>query len=231
MELDAAEADEYGLKPGPYLMLSLTDTGTGMDSETKTRLFEPFFTTKERGKGTGLGLATVYGIVKQLGGHIRVLSEIDEGTTFIIYLPRDMSGSPAALGRKPIADVPSGTETILLVEDQNDVRTLARDVLIRLGYRVLDVGQPAEAVLLAGRMLESIHLLLTDIALPGMTGTELAERLLESHPGLKVLYMSGYAENVIDGAGGLKNGRSFLQKPFSVGALGRSVRAALDGVE
>lgn len=225
-ELGPGDAAGLGLAAGGYVRLSVTDTGMGMNEETKARLFEPFFTTKELGQGTGLGLATVYGIVKQLGGHIRVESEPNHGTTFEILLPRNLDPPPASAERPSQPAVPSGTETILVVEDQNDVRTLVRDMLKRLGYRVLDVGEPGEALAIVSKVSGPIDLLVTDVVLPGMSGTELARRLSDASPTLKVLFMSGYTQNAIGGE--LPRGAAFLQKPFTLSSLGTRVRTLLD---
>lgn len=226
VELVPGDGAGLGLVDGSYVRLSVTDTGMGMNEETKARLFEPFFTTKEMGQGTGLGLATVYGIVKQLGGHIRVESEPSHGTTFEILLPRNLDPPPVSAERPLQPAVPSGTETILVVEDQNDVRTLVRDMLKRLGYRVLDVGEPGEALAIVAKVSGPIDLLVTDVVLPGMSGTELAQRLAGSNPSLKVLFMSGYTQNAIGGE--LPRGAAFLQKPFTLSSLGTKVRALLD---
>ncbi|HXE91027.1 MAG TPA: PAS domain S-box protein [Terriglobales bacterium] len=232
VELDSGYAHEHPtVKPGPYVMLAVSDTGVGMDEETRARVFEPFFTTKEKGKGTGLGLATVYGIVKQSDGYIWVYSEPGRGTTVKVYLPR--VDEPAPPGALPTA-VPAryqGTETVLLVEDEEGVRALVRRVLDRHGYRVLEARHGGEALALCARTEEPIDLLLTDVILEQMSGPELAARLSPLRPKLKVLYMSGYTDDAIGHHGVLAAGTEFLQKPFSTEALVRKVRQVLDSAD
>ena len=228
VELEGAYARAHvGAHPGPHVMLAVSDTGAGMDADTRTRIFEPFFTTKGPGKGTGLGLATVYGIVKQSGGHICVYSELGQGTAFKIYLPRvDPAADPVEPGGL-LAHVAQGRETILLVEDEEAVRELARDILEANGYAVLEARHGDEALAICERHSEPIHLMLTDVVMPGMNGRELAERLARLRPETKVLYMSGYTDNAIV-LHGVLNGRAvFLQKPFSPDALARKVREVL----
>ncbi len=218
------------LKPGNYVMLAISDTGAGMDSETQSRIFEPFFTTKGP-KGTGLGLSTVYGIVKQSGGYIWVYSEPDKGTTFKIYLPRVAetieNAAPVVASTESVAIEP-GTETILLVEDETNLRYLARQFLEKQGYRVLEAADGAIAMQIAVAHEGVIHLLLTDVIMPGMNGRELAQRISEIRPNTKVLYMSGYTENVIGRNGTLDAGIRLLQKPFSLHNLKKKVREVLD---
>jgi PAS domain S-box-containing protein len=218
------------LRPGNYVMLAISDTGAGMDSETQSHIFEPFFTTKGP-KGTGLGLSTVYGIVKQSGGYIWVYSEPGRGTAFKIYLPRvaELAESPAqvATPRESVATEP-GTETILLVEDETNLRYLARQFLEKQGYRVIEAADGAVAVQIAVAHEGVIHLLLTDVIMPGMNGRELAQRISEIRPNVKVLYMSGYTENVIGRNGTLDAGVRLLQKPFTLRDLKSKVREALD---
>ena len=230
VELDEAYAREHAveLKPGHYVMLAVSDTGIGMDVATQARIFEPFFTTKAKGKGTGLGLATVYGIVKQSGGHIWVYSEPGHGTTFKIYLPRVEDA--AAPAKATPASIPSlrGSETILLVEDQEEVRRLARRVLEARGYAVLVAASGAEALQVAAAHTGPIHLLATDVIMPGMSGREVGLRLAPARPETKVLYLSGYADESIVHHGVLEPGIAFLQKPFTAEALGRKVREVLD---
>jgi PAS domain S-box-containing protein len=223
VETDDAYAQNHaGMAAGRYVMLSVTDTGTGMDPEMQARIFEPFFTTKEVGKGTGLGLATVYGIVKQMGGFIWVYSEVDQGTVFKIYLPQVESVGEIAEVPKDEAVLESGTGTILLVEDEEAVRSLLRELLESAGYRVIAAVNGEEALLLETQTLEPIDLLVTDMVMPRMNGRDLARRLVAARPELKVLYMSGYAFSSVPDAG-LKAGESFLQKPFTASALMTSV--------
>ncbi|HTS50590.1 MAG TPA: PAS domain S-box protein, partial [Bryobacteraceae bacterium] len=211
-ELDRNAAQGHGLQPGPYVLLSVTDTGCGMDEQTKSKIFEPFFTTKDPGIGTGLGLSTVLGIVNQSGGAISVYSEIHVGTTFKIYLPL-VSGPVTVL---ELARHPAGLahgENILLVEDDSRIRVLAASVLREHGYTVLEAAS-AEAALAHGAALSSVDLLLTDIVMSGMNGRQLAEKLVAAHPQIRVLYMSGYTENAVTQQGVLDPGLNFLPKPF-----------------
>ncbi|MBI1727059.1 MAG: PAS-domain containing protein [Candidatus Rokubacteria bacterium] len=227
--LDAVYALSHpGAVPGPYAVLAVSDTGVGMDAETLSHAFEPFFTTKETGKGTGLGLAMVYGIVKQSGGYVSVDSELGRGTTFRIYLPR-VEETAAAGGTTAEPDErPRGSETVLLVEDEDGVRDLAREMLGMLGYTVLAARHPEEAVKIADQHPGPIHVLLTDVVMPGLSGPTLAGRLLSGRPGLKVLYMSGYTDNSIVQHGVLAAGTALVQKPFTLDALARKVREVLD---
>jgi PAS domain S-box-containing protein len=218
------------LRPGNYVMLAISDTGAGMDSETQSHIFEPFFTTKGP-KGTGLGLSTVYGIVKQSGGYIWVYSETGKGTTFKIYFPRvaETVESPAHVATPAESAAPEpGTETILLVEDESNLRYLARQFLEKQGYRVIEAADGAVAMQIAVAHEGVIHLLLTDVIMPGMNGRELALRISEIRPNVKVLYMSGYTENVIGRNGTLDAGVRLLQKPFTLRDLKSKVREALD---
>jgi signal transduction histidine kinase/ActR/RegA family two-component response regulator len=225
--------DEYvrrhvGARPGPHVMLAVSDTGTGIPHEIQPQIFEPFFTTKEQGKGTGLGLATVYGIVKQSGGYIEVDSEPGQGTTFRVYLPRlDAEPAPVDRSARPAAAA-GGTETILLVEDEEGVRELARDILRASGYTVLEARNGPEALLLCERHQGPLDMLLTDVVMPRMSGRELAERLAPLRPDLSVLYMSGYTDDAVIRHGVLGAGTSFLQKPFTPAALVLHVRETLD---
>ena len=219
-----------GATPGAHVVLAVSDTGAGMSRETQSRAFEPFFTTKQKGKGTGLGLATVFGIVRQSGGHVEVYSEVGVGTTFKLCFPRCTdpfvdSADPAPAVR---VSVPRGTETILLVEDDAQLRSMARNILLRQGYRVLDAADGVEALKLSAAESAEIHLLLTDVVMPHMNGRELARRLADTRPLTKVLYMSGYTDNAIVHNGILDHGVSFLQKPITPDALGRKVRQVLD---
>ena len=218
------------LHPGDYVMVSISDTGAGMDPDTQSHIFEPFFTTKGP-KGTGLGLSTVYGIVKQSGGYIFVYSEVGRGTTFKIYLPRVAStGETAAPVVTPVQfqKVDPGTETILVVEDEANLRYLARQYLEKQGYRVIEAADGAVAMQIAVAHEGVIHLLLTDVIMPGMNGRELAQRISEIRPNVKVLYMSGYTENVIGHGGMLEPGVRLLQKPFNLRDLKSKVREVLD---
>ena len=230
VELDAAFASRHVTVPaGPYVMLAVTDTGEGMDEQTRSRVFEPFFTTKGPGKGTGLGLATVYGIVKQSGGDIQLSSERGRGTSFKIYLPRvaEQASEPGPT-RPATAPVPRGDETVLLVEDEPEVRDLAREILEASGYTVLQACDPQDALLMAERHAGPIRLLLTDVIMPRQSGRALAERLRPLRPELQVLYMSGYTNEAIVRHGVLEPDTMFIQKPFTPAALGHKVRDALD---
>jgi CheY-like chemotaxis protein len=228
VELDESYAARHvAVVAGRYVMLAVTDTGVGMSRDVQARIFEPFFTTKGPGKGTGLGLATVYGIVKQSGGHIRVYSEPGAGTTFRIYFPRTdavLDARTADTGES----LPRGTETILLVEDEVEVRSLARDVLERLGYTVLESGLPTDAILIAKRHVGIIDLLLTDVVMPRMSGRTLADAVTAERPGIKILFTSGYTDDAIVRHGVLEPGIQFLEKPFTLHALAVKVRAVLD---
>jgi len=213
---------------GRYVMLAITDSGTGMDEETKARIFEPFFTTKEQGKGTGLGLATVYGIVKQSGGFIWLYSEPGHGTTFKIYLPRVEGAADALTPPVGTAEVPRGTETVLIVEDEEAVRALAKTALTRKGYRVLEAANGGEALLRCESEQAPIHLLVTDVVMPGLGGAGLAQRLAPLRPDMKVLFISGYADRAAARHGTIQPGAAYLEKPFSLEALARKVREVLD---
>ncbi len=218
------------VKAGPHVMLAVTDTGVGMDRETQARIFEPFFTTKGVGKGTGLGLSTVFGIVQQSGGTIWVYSEPGQGTTFKVYLPRvDTEVDPA---RPHVAPATlRGTETILIVEDEEQVRTTAVSILRRQGYRILVSEHPGEALLVCEQHPEAIDLLLTDVVMPQMSGPELARRVRETRPAIKVLCMSGYTDDTVVRHGIVESGVAFIQKPLTPTALSQKVRQVLDDGE
>jgi len=229
VELDAAYARKHvGARPGAHVMLALSDTGTGMDAQTQARVFEPFFTTKGPRKGTGLGLAMVYGIVKQSGGNIWVYSEPGQGTTFKIYLPRIEDPVDAGQGGVALAAPAHGMETILLVEDEDAVRDLARDILAGCGYTVLEARHGAEALGISAAHAGKIDLMLTDVVMPEMNGRELAERLAAQRPETKVLYMSGYTDHAVVHHGVLAPQTEFLQKPFTEVVLARKLRELLD---
>jgi CheY-like chemotaxis protein len=230
LELDESYAHrDVNFQPGPYVMLAVSDNGVGMDEETQTRIFEPFFTTKGSNLGTGLGLSTVYGIVKQSGGYIWVYSEPKWGTTFKIYLPLATHALEMDRAVPTAAAVPhQGWETVLLAEDEEVVRELVFAALQQNGYQVLMAGDPEEALAICDRFQGRIHLLLTDVVMPGMSGRQLAELLCSRYPDLKVLYISGYAENAISHHGVLDPGTAFLHKPFSPNTLVNRVRQVLD---
>jgi PAS domain S-box-containing protein len=228
VSLDPSYAHAHiAVRPGSYVMIAVSDTGSGMDEPTKARLFEPFFTTKGAGKGTGLGLSTVFGIVKQSGGSVEVYSEPGRGTSVKVYLPR--IDQPVSLetqvARRKIG---RGSETVLLVEDDEMVRTLVRETLERDGYRVLDAPGPIEARRISDLCKEPIQLLITDVIMPKVSGRELAQQLVERRPCMKVLYMSGYTDNAIVNSGILKKEVAFIQKPFTPQALAEKVREVLE---
>lgn len=215
------------IQPGSYVMLSVSDNGHGMDKETQARIFEPFFTTKEKGKGTGLGLSTVYGIIKQSGGYVLVQSEPHEGTAFRIYLPRVEEAAEPAGQVRPNQPQHGGSETVLLVEDEESVRQLVRETLEARGYKVLEAQDGEFALRLVSEHTSEIHMLITDVVMPGMSGRELSARLCASHPHTKVLFLSGYTEDAIVHEGVLEPGTAFLQKPFTLQMLSRKVREVL----
>jgi nitrogen-specific signal transduction histidine kinase/CheY-like chemotaxis protein len=229
VELDQNYAWSHpGAKAGSYVLLAVSDTGTGMDTETLAHIFEPFFTTKEQGKGTGLGLATVYGIVKQSEGYITVESAPGKGTCFRIYLPRYV-GQPAVKEQKVDSrEKLRGSECILVVEDTEPLRKLAQTFLEVAGFRVLSAGSAEEAIQVVAGLEGVLDLLLTDVVMPGKSGRALAEQMLLGHPGMKVLYMSGYTDSFIAGHGVLNPGTHLLHKPFTEEVLIRKVREVLD---
>ena len=228
VELDANYAQTHPeVRPGSYALLAISDTGCGMDEATRERIFEPFFTTKEVGKGTGLGLATVYGIVKQSGGHIAVYSEVGKGSTFKVYLPlTHEKPTPSFQGLRPLPP-PKGKATILLVEDEDMVRSLSGDILREYGYTVREARHGREALDIRPEELEAVDLTVTDVVMPEMNGRDLAQRLLGRKPNMKVLYVSGYTDNAVFRNGLLEPGAAFLEKPFSPDSLARKVHELL----
>jgi CheY-like chemotaxis protein len=230
VELDEHYAKaHHAVTPGPYVVLTVSDTGAGMTPQVQARLFEPFFTTKEIGKGTGLGLATVHGIVTRSGGSVNVYSEIGKGTSFKVYLPRvdaaEMVVQPSP--PPPVSPLRAGAETVLVVDDAEGLRALARRLLQPQGYTVLVAASAEEAF----RLFEqdaSIDVLLTDVVMPGTSGPEMTKRMVERRPALKVIYMSGYTEDAIVQHGVLTPGIAFLHKPFTAETLGRKIREVLD---
>jgi len=225
---DRYAARHAEVQTGEYVLLVVSDTGIGMDERTLGHLFEPFFTTKEVGKGTGLGLSTCYGIVKQAGGSIWVYSEPGKGTTFKVYLPRTHDLPVAPPEQTKEKTLRGGEETVLIVEDNDAVREVAVLALQKRGYRVLQAASGEEALALAEQLQEPIHLLLTDVVMPGMSGAVLAVRMRERYPNLKVLYSSGYTENVIMHHGVLEENIAFLSKPYRPAELVQRVREVLD---
>ncbi|PYS49074.1 MAG: hybrid sensor histidine kinase/response regulator [Acidobacteria bacterium] len=232
VDLDETYARQHtGVTPGHYVMLAVSDTGMGMNTATLARIFEPFFTTKEKGKGTGLGLSTIYGIVKQSGGNIWVYSEVGQGTTFKVYLPRVDEDAQEYKRTDETEEILQGTETILLAEDEEIVRTLAREILETYGYRVLEASGSGAALLICERVTEPIDLLITDVVMPEMSGRQLAARLSQLRPEMKVLYMSGYTDDAIVHQGVLDEDANFIQKPFTPDALAKKVREVLNKSE
>jgi len=228
-ELDENYAENHvGVTPGPHVMLAVTDTGCGMDAETRSHIFEPFFTTKGIDKGTGLGLSTVYGIVKQTGGNVWVYSEPGKGTAFKIYLPRIEETVEAAERRRPAAARARGAETVLVVEDEEVLRRLASRILSLAGYKVLEARIGGEALVLCEQHDGPIHLMLTDVVMPQMSGRKLAERVASLRPDMKVAYMSGYTDDAVVRNGVLDPDMPFIQKPFTASGLARKVREVLD---
>jgi signal transduction histidine kinase/CheY-like chemotaxis protein/HAMP domain-containing protein len=227
--LDGSYVEQHPeVAPGSYVMLAVTDTGHGMDTATQARIFEPFFTTKEQGKGTGLGLAVTYGIVKQAGGHVWVYSEPERGTTFKVFLPRADSDELADEPESAETASVGGSETLLVVEDEPVVRSLAVRALVDQGYRVLQAADGAGALAMSRAYDGEVHLLVTDVVMPGMNGKELADRLTADRPGIRVLYVSGYTDHAVVRHGVLEEGIAFLSKPFDLRELARTVREVLD---
>ncbi|MGA8214918.1 MAG: PAS domain S-box protein [Candidatus Sulfotelmatobacter sp.] len=224
---DSYRPENIFIKNGPYVMIAVSDNGEGMDRETQARIFEPFFTTKEKGKGTGLGLSTVYGIIKQSGGYVFVQSEPARGTVFTIYFPR-VDEPSEAVGATPVSlAAAGGTETVLLVEDEDSVRQLVRETLESRGYRVLEAANGDAALALAANHPDPIHLVITDVVMPGLNGHELVQQLQPARPGLKVLYLSGYAQDAFPSTAAVNSQKTFLQKPFTLQSLSRKVREIL----
>jgi len=230
VELDSVSASQHPvMEAGSYVMLIVTDTGCGMDAGTQARIFEPFFTTKGQGKGTGLGLATVYGVVKQSGGFIWVYSEVNHGSTFKIYLPQVNANLERGAPEKTSAATHPGTETILFVEDEESVRELVRDYLGKSGYRVLEAADGVRALEIAAAHRGPIHILVTDVVMPRLSGRELVTRIAPARPEIKILYISGYTDDSIFRHGVLEGGVAFLQKPFNLKDLAQKIRQVLDG--
>jgi CheY-like chemotaxis protein len=228
VELDEAYARSHvAVTPGRYVMIAVSDTGVGMTPEIKERVFEPFFTTKEKGKGTGLGLSTVYGIVKQSGGNIWIYSEPGPGATFKIYLPR-VEELLTEEKEKEESGLFRGVGVILVVEDEEMVRKVVLEVLRKQGYSVLEAADEEDALLICQQYKDTIHLMVTDVVMPKISGPELAKRLVAFHPEMKVLYMSGYADNAIVHHGVLDKGVNYIQKPFTFDGLARKVREVLE---
>ena len=229
VSLDETYANHHvNVEPGPYVMLAVSDTGYGMEEEVRSHIFEPFFTTKEHDKGTGLGLSTAFGIVKQSNGHIWVYSEPGQGTAFKIYLPRIQEAPESTEQAPSIKKTLGGSETVLLVEDDEHVRRALHEILQKNGYKVLEARDPGEALLISEQHTGLIHLILTDVVMPRMSGPDLVERLNPWHPEMKILYVSGYADNAIVQHGILDSGTAFLQKPFSLDELLVKVRQVLE---
>lgn len=233
VELDAGYFRKHGIDnpAGPYVMLAVTDDGVGMDGETRSRIFDPFFTTKGKGKGTGLGLSMVYGIVKQNNGYIWVYSEKGKGTSFKVYLPKAEAESAGPKKNRTVAGSLEGNETILLVEDEGVVRDMAQKFLERYGYNVFRAASPREAMRISLEYQDEIHLLLTDMVMPGMNGKDLAALIKSERPETKVVYMSGYTNSTISHQGVLDKGVEFIEKPFSLAQLARQIRRVLNEVD
>jgi two-component system cell cycle sensor histidine kinase/response regulator CckA len=231
VQLDRDYATEHAVvDPGPYVMLTVSDSGIGMDAATQARIFEPFFTTKSQGRGTGLGLATVYGVVKQSGGYVWVYSEVGHGTTFKVYLPMVQAPMEKKAPEKIASGHEPGTETILFVEDEQSVRELVCEYLKARGYHVLEAADGVQALEIAAAHKGKIQLLITDVVMPKVSGREVAARLAPTRPDLKVLYISGYTDDSVFRHGVLEGGMAFLQKPFNLKALATKVREILEHV-
>jgi CheY-like chemotaxis protein len=225
---ESYSARQLGIQPGQHVTISISDTGIGMDEDTQRHLFEPFFTTKNPGRGTGLGLATAYGIIRQSGGAIGIISELGKGTTARIYLPLAEAKAEAVPEKVAAVESLTGAETILLVEDEARVRKLIVDVLAARGYRVLEATRGREAVRLVAAYKGPIHLAVVDVVMPEMSGPDLIRQIQPGHPDLRVLYISGYTDEAIVHHGILESGAAFLQKPFLPDVLARRVREVLD---
>ena len=230
ISLDEIDTNKYldHPKPGDYVMLKVKDTGHGIDAETKKLIFEPFFTTKEREKGTGLGLATVFGIIKQHKGNILVDSKPGKGTTFKIYIPKAENSDLTEPVLTPESISTQGTETILVVEDEKTVRKFVCEILQTQGYKIIEAKTPSEGLKLASSYKDQIHLLLTDVIMPGINGLELYKKITDTWPDIKVMYMSGYTDDVMVNFGMPKEEIHLLQKPFKVHALTKMIRQILD---
>ncbi len=229
VRLDGSCAGRHvGVEPGPYVVVAVVDTGVGMTPDVQAQAFEPFFTTKERGKGTGLGLSTVYGIVKQSGGHVTIQSDVGLGSTFKVYLPRVSDPSARVEDEPPAPEPMRGSETVLLVEDEFDVRTIGREILEDAGYRVLEAGHAEDAIRVAQRHDGPIHAVITDVVMPRSSGPLLVARLIRERPDLRVVYMSGYSDDAVVGDMVVDPGTPFVQKPFTLDTLLRKLREAID---
>jgi two-component system, cell cycle sensor histidine kinase and response regulator CckA len=227
--LDEEHARQYiDITPGNYIMLSVADSGMGMDEETQKHIFEPFFTTKPTGMGTGLGLSTVYGVVKQSGGHVTVCSKIGQGTDFTIYLPQIESEPDPVPQQTPPSELPTGTETVLVVDDDENIRTLVSETLEECGYTVLRAQHGGEALLICQKHRGEIHLMLSDVVMPQIGGRVLAEKLVLLYPNIKMLFMSGYTDDILVRHIVLDANPLFLEKPFTMQALACKVREVLD---
>jgi CheY-like chemotaxis protein len=234
MELDNIYFQDRGVESalsGSYVMLAVTDNGAGMDEKTRSRVFDPFFTTKEKVGGTGMGLSTVYGIVKQNNGYVWVYSEPGKGTTFKVYFPKVAEDVTAGKERAKVSDEISGSETVLIVEDNDALRKLAKNVLRKYGYEILEAENGEKALNVSETHEGPIHLLLTDVVMPAMSGTDLSEKLQSIRPETRVIYMSGYTADAIVRNGILRQDINFIEKPFSLENLAKKVRQVLDNIK